>query len=453
MRITLGAFISVRRRSTNNVNLQNFPASRFLSTSQRLSANNNGIGTGQDAEGKRLHILGVGNIGTFVAHALVSIPQPPKVTLMLRHPEQYQVFKSIGRRLILQRSGLSEHKTGYDVNWHEEDEWYTTPQSLEGTDNRAAVDNSPIDHLILTVKITSVVTALMSVRHRLSPKSTIVFIHNGMGIIEQVNKEVFPDPNTRPSYVVGIISHGVYRYKYFNVVHRGIGTTTLGVVFSNPQASLPSIDSPTSSNVNNTPNTNSTVKDPDPKRERALAPSTRYLLNTFARTPLLVPFITNEVDLLLFQLEKLAVNALINPLSVINDCTNGNLLNNENILRVQRLLLYEISAVIGALPEVQGVPGIKSRFAPDRLLSLAQQVMKKTAANASSMLQDAAAGRITEIDWINGYIVRRGEELGITCALNYMLVNLVKGKARIMERNVAGQIPLDEIPLSDDTPP
>lgn len=45
------------------------------------------------------------------------------------------------------------------------------------------------------------------------------------------------------------------------------------------------------------------------------------------------------------------------------------------------------------------------------------------------MREDIRKSRITEIDYINGYIVRRGEERGLKCVLNYMLLQLVKGKS------------------------
>lgn len=470
MRTTLSAFAPLRRHATNNASLQKLPAPRFLSPSHPLRAYQSHDGAeNMTAEQRRIHILGIGNIGTFVGHALKSIPQPPDVTLMLHRPEQYQVWREIGRRLILERNELSEHKTGYDVNWLEDGRWYTSVQRPRGYSKTPGedkgvwvptVDEGPIDHLILTVKAINVVLALRSVRHRLTPQSTIVFIHNGMGVIEEVNRDVFPDPATRPSYVVGIVSHGLYRNKYFNVVHRGIGTTTLGVVSTNPQAALPGTETPTTETGSNTydinpePTTSNNNKDAaDTASPTTLSPTqlqptlpktTSYLLRTLARTPLLTPFLTNPTDLHLLQLEKLITNALINPLTVLNDCTNGHLLKNENITRTQRLLLFELSAVISSLPELRGVPGLKKRFAPERLLRIAQNVAAKTAANASSMLQDVAAGRPTEIEYINGYVVRRGEEVGVSCALNYMLVQLVKGKAKVMRWGLGGQVPFEE---------
>lgn len=44
------------------------------------------------------------------------------------------------------------------------------------------------------------------------------------------------------------------------------------------------------------------------------------------------------------------------------------------------------------------------------------------------MLQDVRAGRMTEIDYINGYIVKRGTDQSIDCRLNRTLVQMVQDK-------------------------
>ena len=49
-----------------------------------------------------------------------------------------------------------------------------------------------------------------------------------------------------------------------------------------------------------------------------------------------------------------------------------------------------------------------------------------TATNRSSMGQDVDAQRATEIDAINGYIVRRAEELGMEVPVNLTLIRLIK---------------------------
>jgi 2-dehydropantoate 2-reductase len=48
----------------------------------------------------------------------------------------------------------------------------------------------------------------------------------------------------------------------------------------------------------------------------------------------------------------------------------------------------------------------------------------------SSTAQDLARGRPSEIDYLNGYIVRKGQELGIATPANQVLHTLVK----LMER-------------------
>jgi 2-dehydropantoate 2-reductase len=48
-------------------------------------------------------------------------------------------------------------------------------------------------------------------------------------------------------------------------------------------------------------------------------------------------------------------------------------------------------------------------------------------AHKASMLQDVEARRRTEIDWLNGGIVRFGRETGVPTPLNEAIVALVKG--------------------------
>jgi 2-dehydropantoate 2-reductase len=49
-----------------------------------------------------------------------------------------------------------------------------------------------------------------------------------------------------------------------------------------------------------------------------------------------------------------------------------------------------------------------------------------TAPNISSMLADVLRKKRTEIDFINGVVVRQAQELGIPAPVNSMLVDLVK---------------------------
>jgi ketopantoate reductase len=79
-------------------------------------------------------------------------------------------------------------------------------------DNEKAKETlGPIKNLICAVDVQSVVHALQANKHRLSRESTILLTEKGMGIMEMVNEQVFPNPKTRPTYIPGVFSHAVWQ--------------------------------------------------------------------------------------------------------------------------------------------------------------------------------------------------------------------------------------------------
>ncbi|KAJ5726382.1 uncharacterized protein N7483_007739 [Penicillium malachiteum] len=379
----------------------------------------------------RVHILGMGNIGNFVAHALASKNSPPPITLLMHNDGIYRTFCRKKKSISVNHNGLEDVKTGFDVQVLSDDVWLS--ESRRHRDDSTAIDapnaadellerteEGQIECLIVTCKAFMTVRAIWKVRHRLTTASTIVLLQNGMGVVKKLNEIVFPDANDRPNYVQGVISHGLSMQDKFQIAHRGVGTITLAPVVTDQSPPLLA------------------------EEDTHWAPSTKYILRLLTLTPSLVATTETPVGLLQYQLEKLAVNCLINPLTALYDCTNGELLYIFKVTRTMRLLLFEISSVIFALPELQGVPGIEDRFAPERLLRLTMNVANTTAENTSSMLQDLQLGKFTEIDHMNGWIVDRGEELGIKCTLNYMICQMVRSKLTIRQRRDNTSIPLDQ---------
>ena len=363
---------------------------------------------------RAVHILGTGNVGQFVAHALAGIPNPPPIKLLLHRRNLLSQWKRFGQKLVLVTNKVAEERTGYGV------ELALPPEQTHQAerDNHAIIQN-----LIISVKTPNTAMALSSIAHRLNRDSTVLFLQNGMGVLDEVNAKVFPDEETRPNYMLGVVSHGLHADGGFRVIHAGIGTIAIGIT---PRLSL--LESWAVQEQGTSP----------------FPPSSRYLLRTLTRTPVLAAVGFLPTDLLQFQIEKLVVNAVINPLTVMFDCMNGELLGNFAITRVMRLLLSEISLVVRSLPELRRVPNVQLRFSPEKLEAQVAVICKRTSTNVSSMLQDARRGRQTEIDYINGYIVRRGEELGIRCVLNYMLVKMVRGKQQMMSLREGDLLPLAE---------
>ena len=99
---------------------------------------------------------------------------------------------------------------------------------------------------------------------------------------------------------------------------------------------------------------------------------------------------------------KLVVNVGINALTAIMSQPNGRLLDFEETKAVMADLVAEALAV---------AKGRGVRITHADSLQTVYDVARKTGANRSSMLQDFDRGRLSEIDFINGAIVREAAAL------------------------------------------
>jgi 2-dehydropantoate 2-reductase len=406
--------------------------------------------------------MGIGNVGSFIAHALRGIPNPPPVSLIFPRWERLKEWNDSPKRLTLVTDGDAEVQEGYDAELavprlrHHGKEVGLDASSTETTGDATILEGEstePISSLIICSKAPYVLQGLSSVKHRLHKDSVILFLQNGMGIVEEVNREIFPDPATRPHYMLGINSHGMHTSPdgQFTTVHAGFGTISLGILphERDRQPDSPYIPNPKFSATKDrgpaypSPPDELNPEYPPPSSAKfPFTPNQRHLLRTLLRTPVLGAAAFSPPDLLQMQLDKLAVNCIINPLTVLLDARNGAILNNYALTRTMRLLLSEISLVIRSLPELQYIPNVQQRFDPGRLETVVVAVANRTRDNVSSMLADTRKGMQTEIDYINGWVVKRGEELGIRCAMNYMLVQLVKGKRMVVQHEMEDGVPL-----------
>jgi 2-dehydropantoate 2-reductase len=135
-------------------------------------------------------------------------------------------------------------------------------------------------------------------------------------------------------------------------------------------------------------------------------------LHDFARLLTASGFETSletDVDRMIWR--KLVVNCAINPLSALMGCTNGGLLESPEPRATMLRAAREAGAVAEAL-------GIDLGADPEELVLA---VAERTAANRSSMLQDVERGARTEIDSLNGALVREARRLGVPVPVNESL--------------------------------
>ena len=105
---------------------------------------------------------------------------------------------------------------------------------------------------------------------------------------------------------------------------------------------------------------------------------------------------------------KLIINCAFNGLSAISQLSYGELMRHPHVRETMQSIYDECIAVARA-------DGITF---PDNLWQNLLDIAVNMAGQRSSTAQDLARGKRTEIDHLNGYVVRRGNELGVPAPVN-----------------------------------
>ncbi len=132
-----------------------------------------------------------------------------------------------------------------------------------------------------------------------------------------------------------------------------------------------------------------------------------------------------EADVSSLVWSKLVINVGINALTAFVNQPNGRLLDTEETRALMADLVAEAVAVAKA-------SGVRLTYADP--LQTVMDVAKKTGANRSSMLQDFDRGRESEIDFINGAIVREAALLGVSVPVNATVTRLIRAIERLRKR-------------------
>jgi 2-dehydropantoate 2-reductase len=117
------------------------------------------------------------------------------------------------------------------------------------------------------------------------------------------------------------------------------------------------------------------------------------------------------------QWRKVIFNAATNPIGALTGLTHGQACDVPELRALMRTLVAEARAVCEA-------QGIELDADPDALIDHAREVAYL---HKASMLQDVEAGRRTEVDWLNGGIVRFGRENGLGTPAHEAIASLIHG--------------------------
>ncbi|RPA75946.1 hypothetical protein BJ508DRAFT_379757 [Ascobolus immersus RN42] len=396
--------------------------------------------TSTTTERPEVHIIGLGNVTKLIAHSLMtSSPNPPNVTVVFRDMDRFQSFAKAGHKITLSRKN--------DVDSTTEE---LVAEGFKGASpDKLKANHIRVQTLIVGTKAYDALSAVRDIVFRLDAESEVIFVQNGMGrlipfvessgacltwlpgIYEEVRKHLFyggKAEHRTPKFYQMIVSHGLYATPTnpFGSVHAGRGKVYLGPVLEDGQPE-------------------DTVR-------------TKRLLKLFlpAKSVLNLEVVSRD-QLLLRQLDKLVANAIINPLTAIFAVKNGEILHPEKIPEMEKdmsMLYEEISAILSFHIGLNMPPKSNdmtdaaytqqlSRYSVKNLKKIVNRVAEMTAENTSSMLADVQAGRKTEIDYINGYLVQLGKKYTLPTATNERIVRRVKSKFSPPETEDTPIIPRD----------
>jgi 2-dehydropantoate 2-reductase len=155
---------------------------------------------------------------------------------------------------------------------------------------------------------------------------------------------------------------------------------------------------------------------------------------------------------------KVVVNSVINPLTAIMNCRNGDIFTSPDAIGIMRRVCQEAAAAFSAQAQEEAKQILKdtdhenddaAELTSDRLpraLSsgyLEQECLRVadlTKGNISSMLADIRRGVPTEIGYMNEYLLRLGQAHGIRMPTTLLLAQLVKMRSTIPLDQMLGKL-------------
>lgn len=123
---------------------------------------------------------------------------------------------------------------------------------------------------------------------------------------------------------------------------------------------------------------------------------------------------------------KIIYNSALNPLGALLEVNYGRLTEYAETRLLMEGIIGEIFALLQALKQDTAWPDARSY-----LQDFYGQLVPVTSAHHSSMLQDIKRGRKTEIDALNGAVVRLARQYGVAAPVNGLITMLVKAKEQV----------------------
>ncbi|KAI0308146.1 ketopantoate reductase PanE/ApbA-domain-containing protein, partial [Multifurca ochricompacta] len=305
----------------------------------------------------RFHVLGLGPIGSLVSHHLSKTLDPTKHGVVLIHKTLHQLNQAnlAGNILKVERDGVVDTSTAFrsevfevvkQLRYEKKQARSYIRNTLKSEKQRILTREYiqqtllPIESLIVAIKAYTVVDAVRALVPRLTPDSTIVLLHNGMGVYERLVEDVFRNPERRPHFIVASNDHGAWNARHFHTIHAGLGSISFGIV-ADPKGR----NFETSSGVEDVRNQErglslDDIMSPQEGEDSpylSLRNTVAVLSNLSGLNAAWKPISHVETAMK----RKLVVNSVVNPLTALMGCRNGELLESAESQKIIKRVCQE----------------------------------------------------------------------------------------------------------------
>lgn len=365
----------------------------------------------QNDECKQVYVLGFDPRAYFLAFELAGCQFLDPVKLLIHKRILMNNWEHEGRRLMMCMGPKASYRMRAQAEWIGK--------------GRQAASSEHIQQLIVTIPCSSTKVAIENIAHRIDNRTTICLIQDGLGVVEELNATLFQDPRKRPTFVLGHMTASVGYQKpvFFSTVLKKPGKLFLTAL----ERGIGSL---------------SLIKFHPPVERRDDATRFLHMLTT---VPNLGAGAYGLESFLVQKLPAMVFHCVVEPLVIALDGAYSEVLRNERAMELADALLEEIFSVIWAMPEMIDADRVIEHCGKDALRKYTVKRLMEKGTSQSQLLSRVRTGRAVDIDYLNGYFVKRGEELGIKMPNNKMMIDVVKARVEGRMMEIDGLIPMETL--------
>lgn len=348
----------------------------------------------------KIHILGEDERSKFIAHALSGLYE--SVEMLGWTPRQYSTkYRNIQRaRSANQRAAPVVEKNA----------------AIQEGEKKE--DNSHIDQLILTGHGHEAVSALESVKNRITKDTTVCLMSDGLGVLEDVRRKVFAGSKATPDFLLGHMSHKLAFNRKFDAVK----TLRFGQLM-----------------VTTPPTT--TIRTQELQRKVEMRTN---FVKSLESVEDLNSSMAEYDQWLRFKLPSIIFNSVAETVCVLLDLSYQGLLQNPSADRMMNRLLSEIIEVLENMPELRGSIVIRDFVQGRGIRRLLYNEILAKRSQPSFLVRQLERGLPTDVNYLNGFFIRRGRQMGIDLRFNTMMTDMVKARHSQGVEKLNSYIPLEE---------